>query len=104
MRRALASLLLATISFPLIAGTLFADLESKVPACCRRNGAHHCSMTGQPAQRGGFHGPADFASGQVRVMAEGRDPVHEFRKRSTGGRISGGRTGCKLDRLQIDRV
>jgi hypothetical protein len=46
MRRALASLVLAAISFPLMATVLFADSESALPACCRRDGKHHCVMTG----------------------------------------------------------
>jgi len=44
MRRALASLLLAVFSFLLIAPVAFADPESNLPACCRRDGAHRCSM------------------------------------------------------------
>jgi hypothetical protein len=45
MRRALASLLLAVFSFPLIAPAMFADAESQLPECCRRGGKHHCAMT-----------------------------------------------------------
>ncbi|HUB78257.1 MAG TPA: hypothetical protein VMB03_05645 [Bryobacteraceae bacterium] len=44
MRRALAWLLLAEFSFPLIAPALFADAESNLPECCRRGGKHHCAM------------------------------------------------------------
>jgi hypothetical protein len=44
MRRALASILLALLSFPLMAPLLVADTDSNLPACCRRNGKHHCSM------------------------------------------------------------
>lgn len=45
MRRALAMLLLAAFSFPLIAPALAAAPdESSLPMCCRRNGAHHCAM------------------------------------------------------------
>lgn len=43
MRRALASLLLALFSLPLIVPMLRADADSKMPACCRRAGQHHCS-------------------------------------------------------------
>ncbi|MGA2118622.1 MAG: hypothetical protein ABSH56_28180 [Bryobacteraceae bacterium] len=43
MRRTLASILVALFSFPLIA-PLLADTDSTLPACCRRNGKHHCSM------------------------------------------------------------
>jgi hypothetical protein len=44
MRRALASFLLSVFSFPLIAPAIFADAESNLPECCRRNGKHHCAM------------------------------------------------------------
>lgn len=45
MRRAPAALLLLLLSYPLIA-PLFASGpdESQLPACCRRNGKHHCAM------------------------------------------------------------
>lgn len=45
MRRAPAILLLLVFSFSLIPPAVFADSESKLPACCRRDGKHHCSMT-----------------------------------------------------------
>jgi hypothetical protein len=44
MSRALASLLLVLISFPLIAPAIAAKSTSNLPACCRRDGAHHCAM------------------------------------------------------------
>jgi hypothetical protein len=44
MRRTVASLLLGLVSFPLIAPLLLADTDSDLPACCRRDGKHHCSM------------------------------------------------------------
>jgi len=45
MRRAFAILLMVAFSLPLIAPALaFAPDESQLPACCRRNGAHHCAM------------------------------------------------------------
>lgn len=47
MRRALAVLLLLVFSFPLIAPALTATPDdSSLPACCRRNGKHHCMMSG----------------------------------------------------------
>lgn len=50
MRRALALLLLVGFSFPLIA-PLFAagPSEASLPACCRRNGKHHCAMAASMA-------------------------------------------------------
>jgi hypothetical protein len=61
VRRVLASLLLVLFSFSLIAPALFAsDTDSKLPACCRRNGKHHCGL----ATGSGFHAArcADFPS------------------------------------------
>src|SRR5271154_5425521 len=46
MRRALASLLLAVFSVPLIVPVLLANTDSDLPACCRRSGQHHCAMAG----------------------------------------------------------
>jgi len=46
MRRALALLLLAVLSFPLIAAPLFVEALPGVPACCRRSGQHHCEAAG----------------------------------------------------------
>jgi hypothetical protein len=44
MRRILSFVLPALLSFPLIAPFLLAGMDSTLPACCRRNGQHHCSM------------------------------------------------------------
>jgi len=50
MRRTFASLLVLLFSFPLIAPLLAANLAQDVPACCRRDGKHHCAMSeGQTA-------------------------------------------------------
>ena len=43
MRRALASLLLAVLGLLLITPLLLADTRSELPACCRRDGKHHCA-------------------------------------------------------------
>jgi len=45
MRRALAALLVTVFSFPLIAPAFASGAdESQLPACCRRDGKHHCAM------------------------------------------------------------
>lgn len=47
MRRLLAISLVLLFGLPLVL-PLFAlgdTAESKLPACCRKNGAHHCAMT-----------------------------------------------------------
>jgi hypothetical protein len=49
MRRLLSITLLLLIGFPLIA-PLFAMesvSEARLPACCRRNGAHHCMLSAE---------------------------------------------------------
>jgi hypothetical protein len=45
MRRVPAILLVFLFSFSLIGPALFVDAESNLPACCRRDGRHHCGMT-----------------------------------------------------------
>jgi hypothetical protein len=52
VRRLLSLVLLAVFSLPLIlpALALGQDPESNLPACCRRNGAHHCRMSEQEMQ------------------------------------------------------
>jgi len=51
MRRLLSLVLLAAFGFPLIAPVLALgqDVESSLPACCRRHGVHHCSMGHAPS-------------------------------------------------------
>ena len=52
MRRVLTWLLLAVFGLPTVAPLLAMgqDIEAHLPACCRRNGAHHCIMNaGQPS-------------------------------------------------------
>jgi hypothetical protein len=44
MRRALASLLLALFSFPLIVPMVREDAAASLPSCCRREGKHRCAM------------------------------------------------------------
>ena len=47
MRRALALLLLVGFSLPLIAPAFASHPdEASLPVCCRRNGEHHCAMSG----------------------------------------------------------
>jgi len=49
MRRTLALLLVALFSVPLFTPLLAADQRRELPACCRRDGQHHCSMPSRPA-------------------------------------------------------
>jgi hypothetical protein len=51
VRRLLALSLLLLFSFPLVSPllALSANSEANLPACCRRNGVHHCEMKMQQA-------------------------------------------------------
>jgi len=44
MRRGAAIALLAVFSCLLMAPLFAADSDASLPACCRRNGKHHCAM------------------------------------------------------------
>jgi len=45
MRRALSILLVLFFSLGPLAATLWASGETRLPVCCRRQGAHHCAMS-----------------------------------------------------------
>jgi|SRR5580658_2252206 hypothetical protein len=45
MRRVPAILLVLLFGFSPIGPALFVDAQSNLPACCRRDGKHHCGMT-----------------------------------------------------------
>jgi hypothetical protein len=49
MRRALSILLILLFGPGPLAVTLSASDDSRLPACCRRHGAHHCAMSEQMA-------------------------------------------------------
>jgi hypothetical protein len=54
VRRALASLLVALFSLPLILPLLRADAASSLPSCCRREGKHRCSMDSESKYQEGL--------------------------------------------------
>jgi hypothetical protein len=49
MRQALSIFLILFFGLGPLAVTLSADDDSRLPACCRRHGAHHCAMSGLTA-------------------------------------------------------
>ncbi len=55
MRRFLFVFLVLCFGFGPLTATLVADEDARLPACCRRNGAHHCAMS------------ADMQSGELRA-------------------------------------
>ncbi|MGI8745430.1 MAG: hypothetical protein ACR2NN_23230 [Bryobacteraceae bacterium] len=63
MRRISATLLLGIISFSLI-GPAFAGADSKLPACCRRDGKHRCAMMNMAGQEESSSGLAVNAARQ----------------------------------------
>ncbi|HVV45274.1 MAG TPA: hypothetical protein VHC72_08700 [Bryobacteraceae bacterium] len=52
MRRLLASLLLVVFSLSLISPALASAAKSNLPACCLRNGKHHCEMAAEVSTHG----------------------------------------------------
>jgi len=46
VKRAFASLLLSVLGLPLLVPGWFETVASTIPACCRRNGKHHCTAPG----------------------------------------------------------
>ena len=55
VRRILSFTLLLLFSFPLISPllALTAGSDANLPACCRRNGAHHCMRMTRPTESSG---------------------------------------------------
>lgn len=49
MRRGLSILLILVFGLGPLSATLQASDDAYLPACCRRNGAHHCAMAVQMA-------------------------------------------------------
>jgi hypothetical protein len=74
MRRLYSILLFAAILLPLIAPLLSsgAAAQSGVPACCRRDGKHHCmggmTMATYASQEQGFHAPRMACPYQQRAV------------------------------------
>jgi hypothetical protein len=52
LRRLLASLLLVLISFSLVSPLLASAAKPDAPACCLRNGKHHCEMGAEVSSNG----------------------------------------------------
>ena len=51
MRRSLSILLVLIFGLGPLSSTLEASEDLRVPACCRRHGAHHCAMSSRMAER-----------------------------------------------------
>jgi len=54
MQRFLATLLVVSFSFPLLLPAMLRGTESKLPACCRRDGKHKCGMAAPKAGKLAF--------------------------------------------------
>jgi len=65
MRRVWATLVLVLFSFSLIGPLVSANVQSGVPACCRRAGKHHCAMAGDAS--------ASHADSQGAALRASRD-------------------------------
>ncbi len=53
MRRALATFLLSLLTIPAIVPVLLAG-DRSLPACCRRDGKHHCAMSDEAPSGAGL--------------------------------------------------
>jgi hypothetical protein len=81
VRRILASLLVVLVGFSLIPAAAFAsNAESKVPACCRRDGKHHChfwkriqGIVHDPQHRPVIRSVGEAAGGYVGLVANRAD-------------------------------
>lgn len=56
MRRLASISLLAVFMWLLVAPAFGPDAEANLPACCRRNGKHHCAMRWMAQRDAGFPG------------------------------------------------
>jgi len=72
MRRAISSLLLAVSAFPAIAPLLLPNIVSDLPACCRRDGKHRCSMSSIDAE----NALVDQSSGSAATSNSPRCPYY----------------------------
>ena len=78
MRRVPAILLTLVFSFSLIAPALSPHGESDLPACCRRDGKHHCAMMGRDMAEAPSSGPvADAVHVKCPLFPSGRALVPE---------------------------
>jgi hypothetical protein len=118
MRRAWAAILVVLFSFPLIAPAFASGPDdAQLPACCRRNGRHHCAMQMAevalgnipsrsvtlsekcpyaPFARGPLMLPHSFTPSPHRtVTAPGQGPAVMVRAAEAGYRISADRARHK---------
>jgi hypothetical protein len=62
MRRIVGTLLILLFWLGPLAAILPANGESRLPACCRRHGIHHCTMPGDSAAEQGDRSTAAFSA------------------------------------------
>jgi hypothetical protein len=85
VRRWLAILLVAVFSLPLVTPAFSGDSDTNMPACCRRNGKHHCAETGagSPQSGQGFRSTARCPSYPRVVLPFGGPCVFPLQANST---------------------
>ena len=84
MRRSIALSLVLVFSWLLTAPLFAPDSEARLPACCRRNGKHHCMMhlTDQPGGKGaGFTSVAE----KCPCLPESTGAVHTAKYKPEAG-------------------
>jgi len=99
MRRAWAAILMVLFSYPLIAPALASGPDdSQLPACCRRNGKHHCAMQMADMEMGNIPSGMVTLSEKCPYAPFARCPLmlpHSFTP-SARGAIAGPGTGPAL--------
>jgi len=71
MRQALSICLIFFFGFGPLSAAFQADEESRLPACCRRHGAHHCAMSDSMTAR-----MLESASGRSILTAPSHCPLY----------------------------
>jgi hypothetical protein len=84
LRRLISILLLAVFGLPFVPQLLAstAKSESNLPACCRRNGKHHCMMSASEKSKGAsgkaaFSAPLDKCPYAPATVAVSHHPANE---------------------------
>ena len=71
MQRALSICLILFFGFGPVFAAVQSDDDSRLPACCRRHGAHHCDMSSYEILR-----MAEVVSGQTALRAPSHCPLY----------------------------
>ena len=76
MRRALSILLVAIFGFASFASLVQSSHVSRLPVCCRRRGAHHCSSMGEMPEDAAARIAAVNSGSAATIGAPSRCPLY----------------------------